>query len=360
MKDIFENKAFLSYLGESNDVLPLAMSLDVTNNCNFRCCHCYVKHSFAEKEQEMSLDTIKDIIHQMAEYGVPTIYLSGGEALIRKDFAEIVEYAKSRGLNVYIKTNGSLFNDELVNRLKICGVNDIQISIYGMSNEEYSSITNCSDKYMFEKVKQNVVKLIEAKIKLKLRYVVLKQNYKSCIDFIKWCKELELPDDQYFHAVDIHPTSDGNLEPLEYAISIEQQKELIEEIYKVAPEYLKKIYNLPKVYKKCNVGKNTIHINNNGIVYPCPGFALEIGNIYKSSYKEIWENSENLNMLRNIKEQELDCSKCSDNQYCVGNCMGAINNWNEHKSFRCKNASFCAIKKEQINMLKHYKELGII
>ncbi len=359
-KDIFKSTAFLNYISDSTDVLPLAMSLDVTNNCNFRCCHCYVKHTFEEKEKEMSLNTIKDIINQMAEYGVPAIYLSGGEALIRKDLIEVVEYAKRKGMNVYIKTNGSLFDDELVERLRLCEVDDIQISIYGMNNDEYALVTNCADEGMFDRVKQNVIKLINAGIKVKLRYIVLKQNYKSCVEFIKWCQEMQLTEEQYFHAVDIQPTSGCGMEPLKYAIDIEEQKELIESIYKVAPEYLKKIYNLPKEYRKCNVGRNTIHINNNGVVYPCPGFALEIGNIYKNSYKEIWEESINLNMLRNVKVEELDCSHCSDNKYCVGNCMGAINNWNNHTSFKCKNATFCKMKKEQIEMLKHYKELGVI
>lgn len=54
-RDIFENQSFLNYISESKRIMPLAMSFDVTNNCNFRCCHCYVKHTFTSEKRYVAL-----------------------------------------------------------------------------------------------------------------------------------------------------------------------------------------------------------------------------------------------------------------------------------------------------------------
>lgn len=187
--------------------------------------------------------------------------------------------------------------------------------------------------------------------------MVLKQNYKSCSKFVNWCHTLNLKEEQFFHSVEIHPASNGDMEPLQYILNIQEQEELLKELQACDPEYVKKIYNIPKEYSKCNVGKHSIHINNNGVVYPCPGFMVEIGNIYEKAYREIWEQSETLNYLRNLKAEELDCYKCSNNKYCVSNCIGAIYNWNKHTSLTCSNEQFCKMKREQIVMLKKCLQL---
>lgn len=64
-----------------------------------------------------------------------------------------------------------------------------------------------------------------------------------------------------------------------------------------------------------------------------------------------------VNYLRNLKAEELDCYKCSNNKYCVSNCIGAIYNWNKHTSLTCSNEQFCKMKREQIVMLKKCLQL---
>ena len=45
---------------------------------------------------------------------------------------------------------------------------------------------------------------------------------------------------------------------------------------------------------------------------------IYLGNINKKSLKEIWENSSDINYLREIRQNDFkDCTKCSDRGYCL-------------------------------------------
>ncbi len=71
--------------------VPLGVHLDVTYRCNERCVHCYLDH---DDHGEMTTAEIKDILQQLAEAGTFFLTLSGGEVLMRRDFFEILEYAR--------------------------------------------------------------------------------------------------------------------------------------------------------------------------------------------------------------------------------------------------------------------------
>ena len=71
----------------------MSVQLDLTYRCNERCVHCYLDH---EDHGEMTTLEIKTLLDQLAEAGVFFLTLSGGEILMRKDFFEILEYARAR------------------------------------------------------------------------------------------------------------------------------------------------------------------------------------------------------------------------------------------------------------------------
>lgn len=357
-KDIFENNTFLGYLNQSNDVHPLSISLEVTNNCNFRCCHCFIKHSFSGKEGMMSFEKIKDIINQIADYGVPILYLTGGEALIRNDITDIVAYGKQCGLTINLKTNGSLFTDRILDSFADSGIDTIQVSLYGMNDSEYKGVTGYKGTDdIFATIKRNVEGIISRNIKIDLTHITLKENYKSCVNFVGWCKELGLKPEQYHNSTEIHPENTGNIEPTDHALSIEEKKELIEELLAYDKDYAKRIYKIPRGFRKCNVGKHAIQITHNGEVYPCAGFPISLGSIYNLSYKEIWENSPELNMLREFKVDELDCNTCETNSFCLCRCIGVLFNWNKHTSFKNMNPIHCEIQRKNADLLRSFPEL---
>ena len=103
--------------------VPLGVHLDVTYRCNERCVHCYLDH---DDHGEMTTAEIKDILQQLAEAGTFFLTLSGGEVLMRRDFFEILEYARRLAFNVRIKTNGVMIRKSEARRMRdlSCGTSN--------------------------------------------------------------------------------------------------------------------------------------------------------------------------------------------------------------------------------------------
>jgi len=118
--------------------VPLSVQLDLTYRCNERCVHCYLDH---EDHGEMTTAEIKDLLEQLASAGAFILSLSGGEILLRKDFFEILEYARGLTFCVKLKTNAILIREHEAERIRSVGVESVQVSIYSHRPEIHDSIT---------------------------------------------------------------------------------------------------------------------------------------------------------------------------------------------------------------------------
>src|SRR5579862_1967077 len=118
--------------------IPLSVQLDLTYRCNERCLHCYLDHN---DHGEMTTVEIKDLLDQMADAGVFYLPISGGEILMRRDFFEILEYARARTFCIKLKTNGILIREKEADRIRSLGVETVQISIYSHRPEVHDGIT---------------------------------------------------------------------------------------------------------------------------------------------------------------------------------------------------------------------------
>jgi radical SAM protein with 4Fe4S-binding SPASM domain len=122
-----ENKALKAYtLGRPSDVI-----WNITNRCNLLCDHCYMAADAHSLPDQLSDEETIALITQMGELGVPLVFLSGGEPMMRKNFWDILEKARSYGMHVTVSTNATLIDREAAKRLKAYGVDWIATSLYG-------------------------------------------------------------------------------------------------------------------------------------------------------------------------------------------------------------------------------------
>ena len=96
---------------------PITVGWDITQMCNLRCKHCYATAG-KRSEKEFSIDKVKQIIDELDSLGTVLIALAGGEPLVRRDIFEIVSYIKSKGMEVFINTNGILIDEDKIKKLK--------------------------------------------------------------------------------------------------------------------------------------------------------------------------------------------------------------------------------------------------
>ncbi|MDP7110315.1 MAG: radical SAM protein [Myxococcota bacterium] len=95
-------------------VKPDWVSLMATLRCNLTCTMCRTCY---DQEQELDTDEVRQLIDQVADWGVPIFNLLGGEPFLRRDILPILTHAHYRGLITTVTTNGTLLDDRAIEAL---------------------------------------------------------------------------------------------------------------------------------------------------------------------------------------------------------------------------------------------------
>ncbi len=147
----------------------------VTSQCNLRCSYCMSEahEGNADTLSLLSKGEIITIMKVLASLGVTKVRFTGGEPLLRKDIAELVEAAKK---NSAIKTVGLTTNGLLLDRslpaLIDAGLDAINFSIDTLDRQRYHAITR-RDEYLV--VRRNLDKLLgTGHISVKLNVVLMR------------------------------------------------------------------------------------------------------------------------------------------------------------------------------------------
>lgn len=118
-----------------SDKIKSIKNIELSSLCNMSCDYCLSPHIKEQRKPGlMTLETFKkvaDKIELFFDNGTQgEIWLHGtGESLLNKDLPKMVAYLKSKvTLPVYISTNGLLIDDEIVKKLKISGIDRIDVS----------------------------------------------------------------------------------------------------------------------------------------------------------------------------------------------------------------------------------------
>jgi radical SAM protein with 4Fe4S-binding SPASM domain len=295
--------------------IPLSVQLDLTYRCNERCVHCYLDH---EDHGEMTTAEIKHLLDEMADAGVFILTLSGGEIFLRKDFFEILEYARlERQFCVKLKTNAIMIHERQAAKIRDIGVESIQISIYSHRPEVHDAITlvpgslqRSLDAARF--LKSQGLRVIFAN-------VLMVQNLQDYQGVRALAQELGV---ECTLDPTITPMMDGDRSVLSLGLKQEalrqvfRDKELVGDVDEfctvAAPADENELSALP-----CSAGHTTCYVSPYGDVFPCVQFPLPTGNVRNERFVDIWRYSERMNEVRSIRLKDLTtCTSCSH----VGSC----------------------------------------
>jgi radical SAM protein with 4Fe4S-binding SPASM domain len=295
--------------------IPLSVQLDMTYRCNERCIHCYLDH---DGHGEMTTAEIKDLLDQMADAGVFYLTISGGEILMRRDFFDILEYARALTFCIKLKSNGVLIRRKEADRIRSLGVESVQVSIYSYRPEVHDAIT---------KVPGSLARSIEAirllrahGIHVIMANVLMVQNANDYAGVKALATELGA---QFIIDPTITPMMDGdrsilNLNVNEAALREVFQNEILVgnvEEFCAPPQGpdADALDSLP-----CSAGHTACYISPYGDVYPCVQFPLPSGNVRRTKFADIWRDSPQLNEVRSITLRDMPtCSRCTHGGTCT-------------------------------------------
>lgn len=342
------------------------LHLHLTNKCNLCCPHCYMA-SGAAYDDELSTKEIKELCTNFHNIGGTHVSLTGGEPTVRPDFEEILKHISCLGMKASIFSNGILWNEKKVQRISLCNIEGVQISVDGYDEQSNSIVRGPG---AFERALKAIDLFISHHIYVKVAvtapYKMLKEHHSEYVTFFKGLIE------KYGHnALEINfsyfimPGRELD------ADAIEETKD---EYYRLVDQVVVSIYGdvsedsfvsniIDGVYDSCGYGG--LNVMANGDFYFCDRIpdVEKVGNIRSMSFSEIYR-------LMKIAEEmgKIDyfspCNGCELKYICGGGCRAEyfkeftktedIANIN-HKNIRPRKCDMKTKEKFYELMLKTYE-----
>ncbi|MFW6272232.1 MAG: radical SAM/SPASM domain-containing protein [bacterium] len=330
---------------ESNSFFELEyLKIKITDRCNLTCVGCdfWKRKDLAELETEM----IYSILDQGRELGAKSVHLSGGEATIRDDLINIINYANFSNYNVRMVTNGTQLNRQLIEHYVDAGLNAITFSLDSSKKELNKNLRGKENNW--KKVISNisVASEYQPNLEVGINTVVSKKNLDELEDIVKLANELSVSwirlsvfdkNQEVLHTGKIKQkkifTKDqisryNNIILPKIDKYMHETKQVIypnhlhifgftaeEHKNSERGDYSKKFY----ADKICFLPFTHLSIYPNGDVMPCCKIPLiegVMGNVYKSSLKEIAKNSIAKEYREKIRTTGIEaCNSCTMKTY---------------------------------------------
>ena len=324
-KLMFHTKTLSKWL-DGADVYPIEVEISLTNNCNHNCIYCAPNFFRKDNIKYIDTDIIKKALGEMAKVGVKSICVSGeGEPLLHEDIVEIIEHAKSKGLDIGMSTNGVLFNMEnikrIIHNLSWCrfsldtGISKIYSQIHRTSPYDAPiTLTNISKASWWKRLKS-----IDCTVGAQA--IALKQNIGDLHELAKYLSKVKVD------YLVIKPFSEMDSR-LGDTIELPTNKEVEDAVMK-CKEFENKIFkviyrenafnnlNEEKPYEECYGREFMAHIDVYGNIYSCINHIgnkiLSYGNIYEDSFENIWNKRHDIKI--NVNKCRQICRLDNMNRY---------------------------------------------
>ena len=302
------------------------LQVELTSACNERCIHCYLPPQ--RNQQHADVEMVKRLINEFADMGGVTFTFGGGECMLHPNFSELLEHARSRDLSVSVLTNLTKLNDDLLASLKAARISQLQVSVYSMDPAEHDHITQASGS--LARTLAAVERLVAANVPVQVSCPVMKTNYRSFKHVLEWAQSHGMKAQTDFIMM---ARCDFSTDNLSERIDDEQTIALLTDMLDVDRLYKEIVTDSPQPVNTsetpvCGVGRSTLTVGANGTLFPCAGWqGMKVGNAMTHSLAQIWEESLELRLLRNITKGDFpECLTCPDREYCA---MCLVRNFNE-------------------------------
>lgn len=271
--------------------IPLSGSYDITHRCNLRCVHCYAGPGTQANDPGRELTTSQAcaIIDQAVDAGCLFLLISGGEPLIRPDFADLYVHAKQRGLLVTLFTNATLIDERIVDLLAEWPPRSVEISVYGATPETHDRVTGSPGS--FERCWKGIRLLCSRGVPVRLKTILMTLNVHEFQGMETLAREQGC---SFRCDPAIFPRFNGDRAPLALRVPAHEavEKELADpKMVRKWKAYHDRVSGLPssdQLYQ-CGAGVASFHIDPYGMLQPCLMTRNIQYNLLAGSFREGWQ-----------------------------------------------------------------------
>ena len=302
--------------------VPLSGGIALTHRCNLGCLHCYAREDAAKPEEhgrELATGQWRKILDEIKAAGCLYLLITGGEPLLRNDFAAIYEYAKRQGFLVTIFSNGTLVTDNTAELFRKLPPRRLEITLYGASAATYERITGVPGTY--ERCRLGIEKLLAAGVNVALKGVLLTLNEHEFPAMEKIARDYGV---EFRLDAALFPSFAGDRSFLDLRVSPDRavaREFATPGALQGAREFLKRFRasETDRLYP-CSAGTTVFHIDPHGTLFPCLMVRRYGCSILESGFEQGW--SEAMVSLKDMRlEAGSPCRDCGDKMLC-GYCPG--------------------------------------
>ena len=169
---------------------------NLTRQCNLYCEHCYAGADLDAAPGELTTAEGKQLLDELADYGVPVVLFSGGEPMVRDDLETLVAHAADVGLRPVLSTNGTLVTPERAAALRDAGLKYAGVSIDGMPerNDAFRG-----EEGAFDAALRGIETFLDAGVKTRLRYTITERNAADMASVVNLLSDVGLDRFCFYH-----------------------------------------------------------------------------------------------------------------------------------------------------------------
>lgn len=338
--------SYHSYFFRPSDIV-----LFLTYRCTSRCKTCNIWKRPSSAANELEWNDWESIFENLAQNGIKSIEMFGGDALLRKNLLlEMIEFCKEHDIDTYFPTNSNLLDEKMIINLLMAGIGTIYFSLDEIPSME-SSVRGVKDHFL--KVKEAITLTLKHRgMKQTPRIVCIttisKYNHNYLADFVDFAAdigvdELTLRGMSDFPMASVNASKVRGISPEPCFMSTDdgsnylthmEAKALLSKLRELKrPRKRKGILHIdtknmdqlsaellmtwryPKI--KCVFSTTKAILTPGGDVLPCPYYNNYIlGNLKNSDISTIWGNEKHRYFCTMQKMGQLDlCNYCSNKFY---------------------------------------------
>lgn len=310
------------------------LNIYLTNACNLHCAHCFM-NAGNRLQGELTIETWKDVLSAFHHTGGEFVTFTGGEPTMYKDFEDVVIFAHQLGLKVTVLSNGLLWSEEKIARIKPY-LDEIQFSIDGVSEQENAKVRG---KNHFEKVVETVCRFAMSGVRTSVATTFTWDNlstadeYKRFVDGIKQ----RVGNRVFFKLTKKILPGRGKSFSEEENRRYYEQIDAIEKAVDPTTGYANFIEGHEPNVMIRNCGFGGLSIASDGNVYFCNRISEVdcFGNVYRDKFEEILNKGKQVLEATSV-DSATPCWDCSLRYVCGGDCRvdyfnfkGHIKGWNQ-------------------------------
>lgn len=289
--------------GENGQLISVLIEL--TYKCNLKCIHCY-----ADKKdycKELSANKWKQIIDELYDLKVMFLSFSGGEAYLKNEFFEILEYASLKGFVIDVFSNGTLYTKEDIKKMYDLNIRMLHVSLYSSDAKIHDSITQTEGS--FQKSLSTIFFAKKTGLNVNIKSVLMKENQTEARKLRNLTDNIGV---SLQTGLSVSPTYSDNMKPIQHRIT---NFDVLHNIFAVClpPECTERKDGDKSI---CGAGFNSLSINPFGEIFPCNAITKSCGHV-DDGIGEVWKHSDFLSFLRCITFSDIPkCRKCKIRDYC--------------------------------------------